>query len=83
MHQRVNISLPEETLRLIDRVVGKGDRSHLIDRAVRAYVSKRSRAELRKLIVEGAKRRAERDLRIAEEWFPLEEEAWQHHGQRR
>ena len=31
VNQRINVSLPEETLRLLDRVAGKGDRSRLID----------------------------------------------------
>ena len=35
------------------------------------------RASLRKRLKEGAVRRAERDLQLAEEWFTLEEEAGQ------
>jgi CopG family transcriptional regulator/antitoxin EndoAI len=78
MHQRVNITLPEETLQLIDRVAEKGDRSRFIDRAVKFYVGKIGRANLRKQLKEGALRRAERDLRLSQEYFPLEEETW--HG---
>jgi CopG family transcriptional regulator/antitoxin EndoAI len=76
MHQRVNITLPEETLRLIDRVASKGDRSRFIDAAVRYYVESIGRASLRKKLKEGAVRRAQRDLDIAQEWFDLEEELW-------
>jgi CopG family transcriptional regulator/antitoxin EndoAI len=76
MRRRINITLPEETVRLIDRVSEKGDRSRLIDRAVRRYVTAARRAKLRKQLKEGALRRAERDLRISEESFFLEEEAW-------
>jgi hypothetical protein len=36
----------------------------------------RSRAQLRRLLEEGAKRRAARDLAIAEEWFPANRNAW-------
>ena len=75
MHRRINITLPEETIRLMDRVSDKGDRSRLIDRAVRRYVSESGRANLRKRLKEGALRRAGRDLRLAEESFFLEEEA--------
>ena len=74
MHQRVNITLPEETLNLIDRVAEKGDRSRFIDRAVKHYVKDLGRANLKKQLKEGAIRRAERDLDLAEEWFALEEE---------
>jgi CopG family transcriptional regulator/antitoxin EndoAI len=77
MHQRINITLPEETIRLIDRVADKGDRSRFINQAVKRYVEEIGRANLRKQIKEGAQRRAELSLEIAKEWFPLEEEAWQ------
>ena len=76
VHQRINVSLPEETLRLLDRVAGKGDRSRLIDQAVRYYIDQQGRSELKKRLQEGAIRRATRDLQLTEEWFPLEEEVW-------
>jgi CopG family transcriptional regulator/antitoxin EndoAI len=74
--QRINVSLPEETLRLLDRVAGKGDRSRFIDQAVRYYIDEKGRSDLKKRLKEGAIRRAERDLSLTEEWFPLEEEVW-------
>lgn len=77
MYQRINITLPEETLRLIDRVATKGDRSRFIDNAVKHYVDAIGRAKLKKQLKEGAIRRADRDLTIAHDWFSLEEEAWQ------
>ncbi len=77
MHRRINITLPAETIRLIDRVTKKGDRSRLIDTAVRRYFDELGRANIRKLMKERAIRRADLDVRLVEEWFPLEEEAWQ------
>jgi CopG family transcriptional regulator / antitoxin EndoAI len=77
MHRRINISLPEETLALIDRVAKLGDRSRFIDEAVKHYVQEVGRGKLRKQLQEGALRRAKRDLMLAEEWFGLDEEAWQ------
>jgi CopG family transcriptional regulator/antitoxin EndoAI len=76
MHRRVNISLPEETVRLLDRVVKPGDRSRLIAMAIKRYVRDVGRANLRRLLKEGAVRNAPRDLALAESWFGLEEEAW-------
>ena len=76
MRRRINISLPEETVRLLDRISHRGDRSRLINEAVRRYVSSRHRSALRKRLKEGALRRAERDLRLSAEWFLLDEEAW-------
>lgn len=77
MHRRLNITLPEETLQLIDRVTAKGDRSNFIDTAVKHYVEKVGKENLCKQIKEGAIRRAERDLQVASEWFAVDEEAWQ------
>ena len=77
MHRRVNITLPEATLRLMDRTVDQGHRSRFIDEAIRHFIRTHSRAQLRKLLKEGAQRHAARDRALAEEWFPLDEEAWQ------
>lgn len=81
MRKRINISLPEETIELIDRVTEHGNRSRLIDEAVRHYIQESGRANLRKRLKEGAIRRAARDLRVTEEWFTIDEEVW--HGGRR
>ncbi len=75
MRKRINVTLPEETLRLIDRVVQPGQRSRLINEAVQHYVEAKGRANLREQLREGAVRRAERDLEIAQEWFG--DEAWE------
>jgi CopG family transcriptional regulator/antitoxin EndoAI len=75
MRRRINITLPEETVRLINRVA-KGNRSRFIAEAVTHYVGTTGRAELRRRLKEGALRRAERDRRLAAQWFPLDEEAW-------
>lgn len=77
MYQRINIMLPEETIGLIDRLIERGDRSRFIDRAIKYYVDAICQANLKKQLKEGAVRRADRDLRLAEEWFTLEEEVWQ------
>jgi CopG family transcriptional regulator/antitoxin EndoAI len=75
VNKRLNITLPEETVRLMDRVAGIGRRSNLIDRAVRRYVKEETRANLRKQLAASYKANAEDDLRLAEDWFPLEEQA--------
>ena len=77
MVRRINISLPEETIRLLDRVAPKGGRSHVIAEAVTQYVTDKGRARLRKLLKERAVARAALDLEIAETWYPVDEEAWE------
>ncbi len=76
MNKRINITLPEETVRLLDRVAEKGNRSKLINKAVRFYMEQIGRENLREQLKQGAQARAERDLHLAEDWFALDEEAW-------
>ena len=80
MQKRINVSLPEQTVQLLNRVAKKRDRSRLIDAAVRHYIDHVGRAELHKQLAEGYRRRAQQNLDIAAEWFPLDEEAWQKSG---
>lgn len=75
--KRINVILPYETLEMIDEASKRGDRSRLIDRAVRFYIVETGRDNVKKQLREGALRRSERDLRMAEEWFRFENEAWQ------
>lgn len=81
MARRLNISLPDETVRLLDRVAAKGERSQVIAEAVTKYVVEVGKARLRKRMKERGVMRAELDLQIAEEWFPVDEEVWD--GERR
>ncbi len=76
MARRLNISLPDETVRLLDRVAAKGERSQVIAEAVTKYVVEVGKARIRNRMKERALKRADLDLRIAEEWFPIDEEAW-------
>jgi metal-responsive CopG/Arc/MetJ family transcriptional regulator len=75
MHRRLNITLPEETVALIDSVAKAGDRSRLINEAVRLYIKTFATQNLRRRMREGARARADRDIAIALEWFPRDEKA--------
>jgi CopG family transcriptional regulator / antitoxin EndoAI len=50
MHKRLNVTLPEETIRLIDRSAHRGNRSRFIDQAVKYFVRDRGRTHLRRLV---------------------------------
>lgn len=76
MHRRINITLPGETIQLINQIVPKGDRSRFINEAVKYYIVQTHKVKLKQQLKEGAIRRAERDLNLAGAWFGLEEEAW-------
>jgi CopG family transcriptional regulator/antitoxin EndoAI len=77
MSKRVNIMLPDQTVKVLDRVAPKGNRSRFISQAVLHYVQTQGRANLRERLKQGALANAKLDLEIAEEWFPVDQELWQ------
>jgi len=70
---RINVTLPKETVYLLD----KGDRSRLVNNAVRFYINEISKINIKKNLREGAMKRKKRDLSLAEDWFHVESETWQ------
>ncbi len=77
MSKRINVILPDTTVAVLDRLAPKGNRSSFISDAVLHYVKTRGQQNLRERLKQGYLANAQRDLEIAQEWFPLEEEAWQ------
>jgi len=73
---RINITLPKETVYLLDKVSEKGGRSRLINNAVRFYVNEIGKINIKKNLREGAIKRKDRDLSLAEDWFHIESETW-------
>ena len=74
--KRVNITLPPDTLELIERV-SKDNRSEFINKAVKLYANRLERAKLKQRLKQAYLERAREDLAIAQEWEPLERELWQ------
>jgi CopG family transcriptional regulator/antitoxin EndoAI len=77
MNKRINVILPSDTVAALDRVASRGKRSAFVDRAIRHFVQTQGRQNLREQLRQEAITNAERDLKMAAEWFPLEEEVWQ------
>jgi CopG family transcriptional regulator / antitoxin EndoAI len=77
MSKRINVILPDATVAVLEKVTSKGNRSRLISKAVLHYVKTQSSQNLKERLKQGYLANAERDLEIAREWFPIEEEAWQ------
>ena len=75
MNRRINVTLPEETVGLLDRVAARGNRSRLISEAVLHYVRSKAKVNLRERLKQGALARAERDLAVAKEWFAVDVQA--------
>lgn len=78
MYHRINVTLPSETLKQLDEYAPKGDRSRFIYEAIQHYINQIQKEKLRQQLQEGSIRRAERDRNLAEDWFVIEEEVWQH-----
>jgi CopG family transcriptional regulator / antitoxin EndoAI len=77
MNKRINIVLPETTIRAIDRIAKPGRRSRFINEAVRHFVSHRSTEALRAQLERAAVRDQDLDREISAEWSAVDKEAWQ------
>jgi metal-responsive CopG/Arc/MetJ family transcriptional regulator len=73
---RLTITMPATTYALLNEVAEKNKRSRLIAEAVLLYAQEIKKMDLRKRLIKGYQARAERDRKIAQEWLPLEEEAF-------
>lgn len=71
--KRINITLPVDTVQLINRRAKSGERSRLIDQAIHFYLDHRTRSQLRGKLKAGARDRGKRDLWIADQWFSFDE----------
>jgi len=77
MSKRINIMLPDRTLAVLDRVAPRGNRSRFVSEAVLHYVETKGQQSLREQLKAGYLANADENLKIAAQWFPLEEQAWQ------
>jgi CopG family transcriptional regulator / antitoxin EndoAI len=77
MHHRINLTIPSETLELLDKFAPKGERSRFIHEAIQHYIAQIEKQKLTEQLIEGAINRADRDRHLAEDWFVIEEEAWE------
>ena len=77
MAKRINVILPENTVRTIDRLSRPGQRSRFIERAVQHYVTTASPEALQERLKQAALRDHDLDLEIASDWFAVDQEQWQ------
>jgi CopG family transcriptional regulator/antitoxin EndoAI len=75
--KRVNVSLPVTVLNMLDELAPNHRRSQFIAEAVMNYAAEVKARELAERLKAGYLARAERDRQIAEEWYPLEQEAYE------
>lgn len=77
MTKRINIVLPEKTLRTIDRMVKPGQRSSFINKAVEHFVTHQSAEALRTQLETAAIRDRDLDREVAADWWAVDIEEWQ------
>ena len=77
MGKRLNIVLPEATLKTIDRLANPGQRSRFIDQAVRHFVAHRSIEAVRTQLERASVRDRDMDREVASDWFAADQELWQ------
>ena len=77
MAKRINVILPEATVRTIDHLSRPGQRSRFIERAVQHYVTTASPQALQERLKQAALRDRDLDIEIASDWFAVDQEQWQ------
>lgn len=75
-YKRINISIPIETLNLLDKIAPSKKRSQFIVEAVTQYANELKRLQLREQLKAGYMANAESDRQIAEEWFIAEQDVY-------
>lgn len=78
MPKRINIILPETTIRALDGLAKPGERSRLIDKAVQHYVATRSAEALREQLKQASLRDRNLDQGVSEDWAAVDSESWRH-----
>lgn len=78
MTKRINVIMPTDTIRTIDRMVRPGQRSEFITRAVEHYVATQSAEAIQKLLEVTAVRDRDLDQQVLEDWFEVDQQSWQH-----
>ena len=76
MYQEINIALPEQTVILIEQMTDKRNISRFVEDAVKYYIEHAGKIRLREQLKQGAVKRAERDLKLSQEWNGLEDSGW-------
>jgi CopG family transcriptional regulator/antitoxin EndoAI len=72
---KINITLPEQTVNLIEQMSDKGNISRFVEDAVKYYIEHAGKTRLYEQLKQGAVKRAERDLKLSQEWNSLDFQA--------
>ena len=73
---RLNITLPDELARQLEKVAGSRNKSSFIAEALKQRIKQMKEEELNKILKEGYKERKQESLLIAKDFEPVDLEAW-------
>lgn len=73
---RLNITLPEDLVHQLERLVGPRKKSLFIAETLRQRIEKIQNEKMQKLLEEGYKARKAESLTIAKEFEPVDLEGW-------
>lgn len=76
MGKRINIVLPESTIRTISRIAAPGQRSRFINEALQHFVANRSAEALRAQLERAVLRDQDLDREVAADWLAVDQETW-------
>jgi len=73
---RLNITLPEDLVHQLDKLVGARKKSRFISETLRLRIEKIQNEQMQKLLEEGYKARKAESLAITKEFEPVDLEGW-------
>ena len=73
---RLNITLPEDLVHQLDKLVGARKKSRFISETLRLRIEKIQNEQMQKLLEEGYKARKAESLDITKEFEPVDLEGW-------
>lgn len=76
-HKRVTFSLSIELIKLLNEIVVNSKKSSFVEKAIFEYAKKIREANLKNRLKAGYLATAKEDLKITEEFYPLEQESYQ------
>jgi hypothetical protein len=76
MHRGVSVTLPEETVRLLNRLGERGEWATIIDLAVRRYAEHAGPAEVRRRLLVAGGTHPRGGAQARDGWSGADDEAW-------
>jgi len=73
---KLNITIPEELARQLEKLAGRRKKSRFIAEALRKRIGEIQEQELNQILEEGYKERKQESLSIAKEFEPVDLEGW-------